>query len=83
MQEGLDCDRGAQYILQVNTVVESGAKIACLENVGNTALLNGGRAVKLLRKLFDKVGWSTHLKVLHVRHYGDPTNKSLVLYPCP
>ena len=37
MQEGLDCDRGAQYLLQVNTVIESGAKIACLENVGNSS----------------------------------------------
>ena len=57
-------------------MVESGAKITCLENVGNIALLNGGRAVKILPKLFDKVGWATYLKVLHVRHYGDPTNKS-------
>ena len=72
----MDCDCGAQYILQVSTVVESGTKIACLENMGNTALLNGGQAVKLLQKLFDKVGWSTHLKVLHVQHYEDPTNKS-------
>ena len=57
-------------------MVQSGAKIACMENVGNTALLDGGQAVKMLRKLFHEVGWATKLKVLHVRHYGNPTNKS-------
>ena len=55
MQEGVDCDHGAQYILQVNTVVQSGAKIACLEHVGSTALLNGGRAVEILRRFWQ--GW--------------------------
>ena len=35
-----------------------------------------GVAITLLRELFRKEGWTTHLKVVHVRHYGDPNNKT-------
>ena len=35
-------------------------------------------AITLLCELFRKEGWTTHLKVVHVRHwhYGDPNNKT-------
>ena len=33
-------------------------------------------ATTLLRELFKKEGCTTHLKVVHVRHYGDPDNRT-------
>ena len=40
--------------------------------MGNIASLDGGRAIQFLRELSRLEGWTTHLKVVHVRHDGDP-----------
>ena len=50
--------------------------IACVENVGNVASLEGGTSIRFLQELFKKEGYTTHLKVVHVRHYGDPKSKA-------
>ena len=73
---GLNSPEGARYLKHVKTIIDMGAVAACMENVGNIASLDGGRAMQFLRELFRLEGWTTHVEVVPVRHYGDPNNKA-------
>ena len=75
---GENSTSGAQYIEQVKYILLTGAIIACLEMVGNAINVNGGAAIKTIRKLFKDEGWHTVVKMIYVVQHGDACNKTHV-----
>ena len=63
---GENSTSGAQYIEQVKYILLTGAIIACLEMGGNAIKVNGGAAIKTIRKLFKDEGWHTVVKMIYV-----------------